>query len=117
MTVQNRLDQLFSSQREILSIYFTAGHPQLESCPKLCRALEKAGVSSIEIGFPFSDPLADGPVIQHSGEVAIKNGMTLSRLFAQLKDIRREVSIPLVLMGYLNPVLQFGPEKFCRACP
>lgn len=113
----NRINQLFSrKQKDILSIYFCAGFPSLEGTANTIKALEKKGVNMIEIGIPFSDPMADGPVIQHAATQALKNGMTLKLLFAQLKDIRREVSIPLVLMGYLNPIMQFGFENFCRTC-
>ena len=111
----NRIDTLFSKKREnILSIYFTAGFPALNDTVPIIRALENAGAEMIEIGFPFSDPLADGPVIQHSSEIAIKNGMNLQVLFGQISKIRDEVKVPLLLMGYLNPVLQYGVEDFCR---
>lgn len=113
----NRINQLFSrKQKDILSIYFCAGFPDLEGTVNTIKALEKKGVNMIEIGIPFSDPMADGPVIQHAATCALKNGMTLKLLFNQLKDIRQEVSIPLVLMGYLNPIMQFGFENFCRTC-
>lgn len=113
----NRINQLFSrKQKDILSIYFCAGFPSLEGTAYTIKALEKKGVNMIEIGIPFSDPMADGPVIQHAATRALKNGMTLKLLFNQLKDIRREVKIPLVLMGYLNPIMQFGFENFCRTC-
>lgn len=113
----NRINQLFSrKQKDILSIYFCAGFPTLEGTVNTIKALEKKEVNMIEIGIPFSDPMADGPVIQHAATQALKNGMTLKLLFEQLKDIRKEVSIPLVLMGYLNPIMQFGFENFCRTC-
>lgn len=113
----NRINQLFNQQqKDILSIYFCAGFPTLEGTVNTIRALEKKGVNMIEIGIPFSDPMADGPVIQHAATQALKNGMTLKLLFDQLKDIRKKVSIPLVLMGYLNPIMQFGFENFCRTC-
>lgn len=113
----NRINQLFSrKQKDILSIYFCAGFPTLEGTVNTIKALEKKGVNMIEIGIPFSDPMADGPVIQHAATQALKNGMTLKLIFDQLKDIRKEVSIPLVLMGYLNPIMQFGFENFCRTC-
>lgn len=113
----NRINQLFSQQqKDILSIYFCAGFPTLEGTVNTIKALEKKGVNMIEIGIPFSDPMADGPVIQHAATQSLKNGMTLKLLFDQLKDIRKEVSIPLVLMGYLNPIMQFGFENFCRTC-
>ncbi|MFN8254130.1 MAG: tryptophan synthase subunit alpha [Bacteroidales bacterium] len=111
----NRIDQLLTTKSaNILSIYFTAGYPNLEDTVSIIKELEKSGADLIEIGFPFSDPVADGPVIQESSEIALKNGMTLNLLFDQLKNIRQNVTIPLILMGYINPVLQFGIEKFCR---
>lgn len=113
----NRINQLFSTkQKDILSIYFCAGFPALEGTADTIKTLEKKGVDMIEIGIPFSDPMADGPVIQHAATRALKNGMTLKLLFDQLKDIRPEVKIPLLLMGYLNPVMQYGFENFCRTC-
>ena len=113
----NRINQLFSTkQKDILSIYFCAGFPTLEGTASTIKALEKKGINMIEIGIPFSDPMADGPVIQHAATRALKNGMTLKLLFDQLKEIRKEVQIPLVLMGYLNPIMQFGFEDFCKKC-
>lgn len=113
----NRLHTLFAKKKNnILSVYFTAGFPKLESTRTIIKELESAGIDLIEVGMPFSDPLADGPVIQNSSSIALKNGMTLSRLFSQLEGIRKEVSIPLIMMGYINPVLQFGIEKFCKRC-
>lgn len=113
----NRINQLFSAkQKDILSIYFCAGFPTLKGTVNTIKALEKKGVNMIEIGVPFSDPMADGPVIQHAATRALKNGMTLNLLFDQLKDIRKEVHIPLILMGYLNPIMQYGFENFCRTC-
>jgi tryptophan synthase alpha chain len=113
----NRIDQLFQKKKEnILSIYFTAGHPRLNDTVPIIKALEKSGVDMIEIGMPFSDPMADGPVIQQSSQKALVNGMSLKLLFEQLKNIRLEVKIPLLLMGYLNPVLQYGIENFCKKC-
>ena len=112
----NRINQLFSiKQKDILSIYFCAGFP-LEGTASTIKVLEKKGINMIEIGIPFSDPMADGPVIQHAATRALKNGMTLKLLFDQLKDIRKEVQIPLVLMGYLNPIMQYGFKDFCRTC-
>ena len=109
----NRIDKLFKEKtRNILSIYFTAGYPHLDSTTVIIKALEEAGADMIEIGTPFSDPMADGPVIQRSNEVALQNGMSLKILFKQLSKIRDEVKIPLLLMGYLNPVLQFGFSNF-----
>lgn len=111
----NRLNELFKNKKEpILSIYYTAGYPNLDSTLDIAEALEKGGADFIEIGFPYSDPVADGPVIQASSQHALDNGMTLSILFDQLKDLRRRVSIPILLMGYVNPVLQYGVENFCN---
>lgn len=113
----NRINQLFSShKKDLLSIYFCAGHPTVDSTAHVIRTLEKHGVDMIEIGIPFSDPMADGAVIQHAATQSLRNGMSLKLLFNQLKDIRRDVTIPLVLMGYLNPIMQFGFEQFCEAC-
>ena len=113
----NRIDKLFKENpTNILSVYFTAGYPHLDSTAGIVRALENAGVDMIEIGMPFSDPMADGPVIQRSNEKALQNGMNLKLLFNQLNNIRNEVKIPLLLMGYLNPVIQFGIENFCVKC-
>ena len=95
---------------------FCAGFPTLEGTASTIKVLEKKGINMIEIGIPFSDPMADGPVIQHAATRALKNGMTLKLLFDQLKDIRKEVQIPLVLMGYLNPIMQYGFKDFCRTC-
>jgi len=115
--MENRISALFRRKsKNILSIYFTAGYPALENTTEIIRELEKNGVDLIEIGIPFSDPVADGPVIQQSSDKALKNGMTLNVLFNQLKNIREKVSIPLILMGYFNPVMQFGVEKFCQKC-
>jgi tryptophan synthase alpha chain len=113
----NRIKQLFAQkQKNILSVYFTAGYPQLNDTVTVIRELERNGIDLIEIGIPFSDPMADGPVIQESGARALQNGMTLKLLFEQLAAIRRDVHIPLILMGYLNPVMQFGFENFCQKC-
>ncbi|MGL5561538.1 MAG: tryptophan synthase subunit alpha [Tannerellaceae bacterium] len=113
----NRIDQLFATkQNNILSVYFTAGFPQLNSTLSVLEALQAKGVDMVEIGVPFSDPLADGPVIQQSSHVAIQNGMNLRLLFSQLKDVRERIHIPLVLMTYFNPVLVFGFEEFCKQC-
>ena len=112
----NRIHQKLQEDKKILSIYFTAGYPSLNDTVKIIQDLEKNGVDMIEIGLPFSDPLADGPTIQASSTQALKNGMTTSLLFQQLKDIRESVSIPLILMGYFNPVLQYGVEEFCKKC-
>ncbi len=113
----NRIDQLFQDKKEnILSVYFTAGYPEPDSAPEILHHLQSSGVDLVEIGMPFSDPLADGPVIQESSTIALKGGMSIKRLFSQMKEIRKSVDMPLILMGYLNPVLQFGVEKFCREC-
>jgi len=113
----NRINKLFQDKQEnILSVYFTAGYPNLNDTVEIIQQLEKNGVDLIEIGMPFSDPTADGPTIQRSSETALKNGMSLNLLFEQLKNIRSTVKIPLILMGYINPVYQFGVEKFCEKC-
>ena len=112
----NRIDSLFKNKKNnILSIYFTSGFPALEDTVKIIYQLQNSGVDIVEIGIPFSDPLADGPVIQHSNEVSLQNGMTLKLLFRQLQNIREAITIPLILMSYINPVLQFGIEAFCKA--
>ena len=111
----NRLNALFATKKDnLLSIYFTAGYPELNTTLDIAETLEKAGVDFLEIGFPYSDPVADGPVIQHSSEVALHNGMNLNLLFEQLTDLRKRVSIPIMLMGYFNPVVQYGVERFCK---
>ncbi|MCM1313216.1 MAG: tryptophan synthase subunit alpha [Bacteroides sp.] len=113
----NRINHLFQTkQHGILSIYFCAGHPTLEGTADTIKTLERNHVDMIEIGIPFSDPMADGIVIQNAATKALKNGMSLRKLFSQLSDIRNEVSIPLILMGYLNPIMQFGFDKFCAQC-
>jgi tryptophan synthase alpha chain len=113
----NRLDLLFQKkENNILSIFTTAGYPKLNDTLLVVKALQEAGVDFIEIGIPFSDPLADGPVIQDSSTVAIENGMTLKLLLSQMEDIRKEVSLPILLMGYINPVLQYGIENFAKKC-
>ena len=115
--MNNRINQLFKTKKEnILSVYFTAGFPNLNDTVEIIQQLEKNGVDLIEIGIPFSDPTADGPIIQKSSETALKNGMSLNLLFEQLKTIRESVKIPLILMGYFNPIYQFGVEQFCRKC-
>jgi tryptophan synthase alpha chain len=111
----NRLNQLFNTKKDnLLSIYFTAGYPELNTTLDIAESLEEAGVDFLEIGFPYSDPVADGPIIQHSSEKALENGMNLNLLFDQLKDLRKRVSIPIILMGYFNPVVQYGVERFCK---
>jgi tryptophan synthase alpha chain len=113
----NRLERLFSQKREnILNIYFTAGYPGLEDTVPLIRALDEAGADLIEVGMPYSDPLADGPTIQESGQAAIRNGMSIPKLFEQLKEVRQYTDIPLVLMGYFNPVMQYGEQRFFEHC-
>jgi len=112
----NRIQQKLTEGRKLLSIYFTAGYPKLEDTVSILQELEKNGVDMVEIGLPFSDPLADGPTIQASSSHALQNGMTTKVLFEQLKDIRKTVSIPVLLMGYFNPVLQYGVEAFCNKC-
>src|SRR5690554_2686516 len=110
----NRIDKLFEKEKNgILSVYFTAGFPNLNDTVPIIQSLEKNGVKLIEIGIPFSDPMADGPVIQASGSKALQNGMSLKLLFSQLSTVRKSVQIPLVLMGYLNPIMQFGFDRFC----
>ena len=115
--IQNRINQLFRDKKSpILSVYFTAGYPGLQDTVPILLELGKNGADLVEIGMPFSDPVADGPVIQQASHAALANGMTLKILFEQLKDIRKQVTIPLILMGYLNPILRFGVEDFCRKC-
>lgn len=112
----NRLDKLFTDKnKNILNVYCTAGYPQLNATSEVLQALQQSGADIIELGIPYSDPIADGPVIQQSNMQALENGMTIHLLFEQLKDLRQTVQIPVILMGYLNPVLQFGIEKFCDA--
>jgi len=111
----NRIDHLFKNKpHRVLSVYFTAGYPHLTDTVPVIKTLSDQGADMIEIGVPFSDPVADGPVIQHSDTVALKNGMTLKKLIGQLKGIRQTTGVPLLLMSYLNPVLRYGMEAFCR---
>ena len=113
----NRIDKLFSTcPQRLLSIYFCAGAPTLDGTADVIRTLARESVSMIEVGIPFSDPMADGPVIQDAATKALRNGMTLEKLFTQLEGIRCDVDIPLILMGYLNPVFRYGFEAFCRRC-
>jgi len=113
----NRIQQLFKSKSTgILSVFFTGGFPQLNNTAQIAKTLETSGVDLIEIGIPFSDPVADGPAIQESNKIALQNGMNLKLLLDQVKEIRKEVSLPIILMGYLNPVLQYGIERFCEDC-
>ena len=113
---KNRIDLKFQEDKKLLSIYFSAGFPNLDDTVPILRNLEAAGVDMVEIGLPFSDPLADGPTIQESSTKALRNGMTTEKLFAQLEGIRKYIDIPLVLMGYFNPMMQYGIEKFCQRC-
>ena len=119
----NRIEKLFADKnKNILNVYCTAGFPHLDDTVKVIHSLQKSGADMVEIGMPYSDPLADGPVIQHSSMIALQNGMTIEKLFDQLKNCRKSITplgdggfyLPLILMGYLNPVMQFGIEKFCR---
>ena len=114
----NKINQLFNDRQDekLLSLYFCAGCPTLESTGDVILAMQRRGIAMIEVGIPFSDPLADGPVIQSAATHALRNGMNLKTLFAQLKAIKHEVQIPLVLMGYLNPILHYGIEAFCKSC-
>jgi len=109
----NRINKLFQKKnKKKLSIYFTAGYPRINDSVNIIKALDKNGVDMIEVGIPFSDPIADGPIIQNSSTIAIKNGMNMSLLFNQLKNIRSTTQIPIILMGYINPIIQFGYDKF-----
>lgn len=111
----SRIKKLFKEkEREVLSVYFTAGFPALGSTMDILSALQNSGADIVELGMPFSDPLADGPVIQHSSEIALKNGMNMDVLFEQTKNMRENITMPVVLMGYLNPVLQYGMERFLK---
>ena len=114
----NKINQLFENNkgRKLLSLYFCAGCPTLDNTGEVIKTMQRRGIDMIEVGIPFSDPLADGPVIQSAATQALKNGMSLKKLFGQLKDIKDEVQIPLVLMGYLNPILHYGIEDFCQSC-
>ena len=114
----NKINQLFanSKDKKLLSLYFCAGCPTLEGTGDVILAMQHRGIAMIEVGIPFSDPLADGPVIQSAATQALKNGMNLKTLFGQLKAIKDQVEIPLVLMGYLNPILHYGIEEFCKSC-
>ena len=112
----NRINQKLQEDKKLLSIYFSAGYPNLQNTVQIIQDLEKSGVDMIEIGLPFSDPLADGPTIQESSTAALQNGMTTKLLFEQLADIRDSIKIPLIIMGYFNPMLQYGVEAFCKKC-
>src|SRR5664279_4682491 len=111
----SRIGELFEKKNHsILNVYFTAGFPQLSSTVSVMKSLQEAGADMIELGMPYSDPLADGPVIQSSSVRALANGMTIHKLFQQLENFRKEIQIPVLLMGYMNPILQYGFENFCR---
>lgn len=111
----NRIQQLFDTKKNnVLNVYCTAGYPELDSTVTVLKALQDSGVDMIELGMPYSDPLADGPVIQASSSKALANGMTIAKLFDQLRGFRQQVYVPVILMGYMNPVLQYGFEKFCQ---
>lgn len=111
----NRIEQLFERKKEnILSIYYTAGYPNLEDTTTVLQYLQDSGADLVEIGIPFSDPVADGPTIQESNQVALRNGMTVKKLLQQLANIREKIDIPILLMGYLNPIMQYGIEAFCE---
>ena len=113
----NRINQIFQQRSHgLLSLYFCAGHPTLESTVPIIKAMERRGIDFIEVGIPFSDPMADGPVIQDAATKALRNGMSLRTLFDQLYDIRQEVSLPLILMGYMNPIYRYGYEAFFERC-
>lgn len=112
----NRINTALSTNKKLLSIYFTAGYPNLHDTVPIIESLEAQGVDMVEIGLPFSDPLADGPTIQESSRIALKNGMSTSKLFEQLEGIRERVSMPMLIMGYFNPILQFGIREFCKRC-
>ena len=114
----NKINQLFENSKEqkLLSLYFCAGCPTLEATGEIIKTMQRRGIAMVEVGIPFSDPLADGPVIQSAATQALKNGMNLHILFSQLKAVKDEVKIPLVLMGYLNPILHYGIEAFCQSC-
>lgn len=114
----NKINELFkkAGNRKLLSLYFCAGCPTADSTADTLRAMQRRGIDMVEVGIPFSDPMADGPVIQDAATKALRNGMTLRKIFGQLKAIKDEITIPLVLMGYLNPILKYGIEQFCQSC-
>lgn len=114
----NKINRLFAENKDkkLLSLYFCAGCPTKEGTADVIRTMQRRGISMVEVGIPFSDPMADGPVIQDAATKALKNGMTLQTIFDQLKEIKEEIHIPLVLMGYLNVIMQYGIEDFCKAC-
>jgi tryptophan synthase alpha chain len=112
----NRINKTLNQDKKLLSIYFTAGFPQLEDTVPILEQLQEAGVDMIELGLPFSDPLADGPTIQESSTQALRNGMTSDKLFTQLKGIRDRIHVPMIVMGYFNPMMQYGIKRFCKRC-
>lgn len=112
----NRITQTLAQDKKLLSIYFTAGFPNLDDTVSILEQLQDNGVDMIELGLPFSDPLADGPTIQESSTQALRNGMTTQKLFEQLKEVRNKIHVPLVMMGYFNPMMQYGVERFCQDC-
>ena len=112
----NRIREAFINKKNILSIYFTAGYPNLDDTMAIIKELDKSGVDMIEIGLPFSDPLADGPTIQESSTKALINGMNTNVLFEQINNLRSVTNLPIIIMGYLNPIIQFGIERFCKKC-
>ena len=112
----NRINQTLNQDKKLLSIYFTAGFPQLEDTVPILEQLQEADVDMIELGLPFSDPLADGPTIQESSTQALRNGMTTDKLFTQLEGIRNRIHVPMIVMGYFNPMMQYGVERFCKRC-
>ena len=112
----NRINKVLKEKKDILSIYFTAGYPNIDDTVEIIKQLDRSKIDMIEIGLPFSDPLADGPTIQESSTKALKNGMNTFKLFEQLKNIRNITGIPIIIMGYFNPILQYGVENFCKDC-
>ncbi|MCU4175764.1 tryptophan synthase subunit alpha [Carboxylicivirga sp. N1Y90] len=111
-----RIQKLLQEKKDIFSVYYTAGYPNLDDTMPILNALQKAGCDLVEIGMPFSDPLADGPTIQHSSEQALENGMSINLLFEQIKELRPSITMPIVLMGYINPVFKYGVEAFISKC-
>jgi len=114
--MNNLLKTFQDKDKKVLSIYFSAGYPELEDTHRIMLALQKGGADLIEVGIPFSDPVADGPTIQESNKIALNNGITLKKILAQLNEIKEEIRIPVILMGYLNPIYQYGIENFCKDC-
>ena len=112
----NRINKTLNQDKKLLSIYFTAGFPQIEDTVPILEQLQEADVDMIELGLPFSDPLADGPTIQESSTQALRNGMTTDKLFTQLEGIRNRINVPMIVMGYFNPMMQYGVERFCKRC-